>query len=160
MCCCLDTITYATTELGIIRAEGVAFPISPKNSASAVAHLIDKTGTKHIIVTPDLEPLTDAAIAIMKERGLKVPVVQPMPAFNDLFPDDDSEDFEYLPAPKFKGLEDPVCLLHSSGEPKLFDMQPIYMTIVVFRLRRVPETDHFYKSHLGLLLAFAMARQS
>lgn len=111
----LDTITYATVQLGIIRAEGVAFAVSSRNSASAVAHLINKTGSKYIIVTQDLMPLTDAAIAIMAEQGFKVPVVQPMPVFEDLFPEEISEDFEYLSEPKLKGLDDPVCLLHSSG---------------------------------------------
>ena len=110
-----DTITYATTELGIIRTEGTAFPISPRNSASGVAHLINKTGSKHIIVTPDLNPLVDAAIAILKEQGFEIPIVRLMPAFESLFPDDDSEDFEYLPEPKLKGLDDPVIIMHSSG---------------------------------------------
>ncbi|KAF9649184.1 acetyl-CoA synthetase-like protein [Thelephora ganbajun] len=110
-----DTITYATTELGIIRAENAAFPVSLRNSASAVAHLIGKTGSKYLIVTPDFMPLTDAAIAILREKGSEVPAIQLMPAFKDLFPDDDSEDFEYLPEPKLKGLDDPVLILHSSG---------------------------------------------
>ncbi|KAF9650627.1 acetyl-CoA synthetase-like protein [Thelephora ganbajun] len=110
-----DTITYATTKLGIIRAEGAVFAVSPRNSASAVAHLISKTGSQHIIATPDLKPLTDAAIAILKEQRSKIPVVQLMQTFEELFPDDDSENFEYLPEPKLKGLDDPVCILHSSG---------------------------------------------
>ena len=38
-----------------------------------------------------------------------------MPAFESLFPDDDSEDFEYLPESKLKGLDDPVIIMHSSG---------------------------------------------
>ena len=40
-----------------------------------------------------------------------------MPAFEDLFPrpDDESEDFEYLPEPRIKDMEEPVCILHSSG---------------------------------------------
>ena len=45
-----------------------------------------------------------------------------MPAFKELFPDDDSEDFDYLPEPKLKGLDDPVCLLHSSGTSRYFGL--------------------------------------
>ena len=67
------------------------------------------------MVTQGLKPLIDAAIAILKEQGSKNPVVQLMPAFKHLFPDDDSEDFDYLPEPKLKGLDDPICILHSSG---------------------------------------------
>jgi len=57
----------------------------------------------------------DAAIAILTEQGSTIPVIQLMPTFKDLFPDDDSDDFEYLPVPKLKGLDDPVFILHSSG---------------------------------------------
>ena len=117
-----DTITYATVKLGIVRAESAAFAVSPRNSAPAVAHLIEKTGSKHIIVTPDLKPLADAAITVLKEQGSGIPVVQLMPAFRDLFPDHDSDDFEYLPEPKLKGLDDPVVLLHSSGASRYFGL--------------------------------------
>ncbi|KAF9785316.1 hypothetical protein BJ322DRAFT_1020862 [Thelephora terrestris] len=41
---------------------------------------------------PDLKPLIDATIVIMKEQGSEIPVVQPMPAFAEVFPDDDSGD--------------------------------------------------------------------
>jgi hypothetical protein len=33
------------------------------------------------------------------------------------------------------------------------------MMLFSLRLNRVPKADHFYESHLGLLLAFAMARR-
>ena len=115
MRCRLDTITYGTAMLGIIRTECVAFAISPRNSAAGVAHLINKTGSQYITVTPDLKPLVDAGIAILKKQGSKIPEVQLMPIFKDLFPDDDSEDFEYLPEPKSKSADDLVCILHSSG---------------------------------------------
>ena len=111
----LDTITYGTTKLGIIRAECVAFAVSPRNSAAGVAHLINKTGSRYIVVTPDLKPLMDTTIAILKEQGSVIPDVQLMPTFGDLFPDGDSEDFEYLPEPELSGPDDPVCILHSSG---------------------------------------------
>jgi acyl-CoA synthetase (AMP-forming)/AMP-acid ligase II len=111
----LDTLTYGTTMLGIIRAEYVAFAVSHRNSAGAVAHLIDKTGSQHVLVTADLKPVMEAAAAILKERGVKTPVVQLIPTFGDLFPDDHSDNFQFLPEPKLKGLDDPVCILHSSG---------------------------------------------
>ena len=110
-----DTITYGTTKLGIIRAECVAFTVSPRNSAAGVAHLINKTGTQHIVITSDLKSLMDTTIAILKEQGSTIPEVQLMPTFEDLFPDDDSGDFKYLPEPKPNGPDDPVCILHSSG---------------------------------------------
>ena len=111
----LDTITYGTTKLGIIRAECVAFAVSPRNSAAGIAYLINKTGTQRIMVTPDLKPLVDATVAILTEQRSRIPVVQPMPTFKDLFPDNDSEEFEYLPELSANSPDDPVCILHSSG---------------------------------------------
>jgi hypothetical protein len=70
------------------------------------------------VVTPDLKPLVDATIVILKEQGFTIPVVRLMPTFTDLFPDNDSEDFEYLPEPNTNGPDDPVCVLHSSGVSK------------------------------------------
>ena len=123
----LDTITYATVKLGIVRVEGAAFPVSPRNSAPGVAHLIEKTGTKHIIVTPDLKPLADAAVSVLKEQGSEIPVVRLMPVFKDLFPDHDSEDFEYLPEPKLKGLDDPAVILHSSGASRYSGLRSVFI---------------------------------
>ena len=72
------------------------------------------------MITQDLKPLVDAAMVILEEQGSKIPVVRLIPAFEDLFPDDDSEDFEYLPELKLKGLDDPFCILHSSGASGCF----------------------------------------
>ena len=94
--------------------------ISPRNSAASVAHLINKTGSQYIVVTPDLRPLVDAAFANLREQGSEMPVIQLMPTFKNIFPDDESDDFEYLPDLKNKGLDDPVCILHSSGMSRGF----------------------------------------
>lgn len=145
----LDTITYATTKLGMVRAEGVAFAVSPRNSAPGVAHLIDKTGSKHIIVTPDLKPLADAAVSVLKERGSKIPVVRLMPAFKDLFPDHDSEDFDYLPEPKHKGLDDPVVILHSSGASRYLGPRSVFMMI------NFPQAPSRSQSRSHLRIAFS-----
>ena len=147
-------------KLGIVRAEGVVFCISPRNSALGVAHLLERTGSKHVVVTPDLKPLADEAISALKERGSGVPVVGLMPAFQDLFRDHGSDGFEYLPEPKLKGLDDPVVILHSSGASSYFGPQSVSMMLIVSpRLCRVPKTDYLHEPQLGLLLAFAMARR-
>ena len=86
-------LTYGTTKLSIIRAECIAFPVSPKNSATSVAHLINKTGSRHVFVTQYLKPLVDAATIILKKQ---VPVVLLMPTFKDLFVGGDSENFGRL----------------------------------------------------------------
>ena len=48
-----DTITYSFTILGILRAGHIAFPISLRNSHSAVAHLLQQTNCKHVLVSRD-----------------------------------------------------------------------------------------------------------
>lgn len=109
-------ITFGTTQLGIIRAEGVAFAVSPRNSALAVAHLLTKTSAKHLLVTEDLKSLANAAIDSMSHPSLVVS----MPSFyKDLFLDKD-EIFETLPPAKHKEIHDPVAILHSSGKAFLF----------------------------------------
>ena len=60
-----------------------------------------------------------------------IPVVQLMPAFKDLFPDDNSEYFEYLPEPELKGLDDPVIILHSSGASGEFGLRSAFMMTVL-----------------------------
>ena len=93
----------------------------------------------------------------MKEQKSDVPVVQTMPTFKDLFPDDDSENFEYLPELKLKGLDDQVGLLHTSGAFRYFGPQSAFMVIVGSRFRLIPKANRFYESRLALLLAIPVA---
>ncbi|KAI0308598.1 hypothetical protein OF83DRAFT_218489, partial [Amylostereum chailletii] len=48
-----DTITICTTLVGIMHAGLTPFPISTRNSAVGVAHLIAKTGILQLFVSPD-----------------------------------------------------------------------------------------------------------
>ncbi|TFK80331.1 acetyl-CoA synthetase-like protein [Polyporus arcularius HHB13444] len=60
-----DTITYALTVLGIMRAGHTAFPISLRNSTSAVAQLFQQTSCRHVLVSQDESTRTLARDAIM-----------------------------------------------------------------------------------------------
>ena len=112
------------------------------------------------MITPDLKPLADAAIANLKGQGSKLPVVQLMPTFKGLFPDDESDDFEYLPDLKNSGPDDPICILHSSGMPRRFCLSSASVTMIaVTRFGYVPEGGHLYESYLGLLLALSLVRR-
>ncbi|KAF9553781.1 hypothetical protein CPC08DRAFT_645179 [Agrocybe pediades] len=53
-----DTITYFTTLISILRAGYIGFAISPRNSPAAVAHIINKAVTGHILAT--FEPRSPA----------------------------------------------------------------------------------------------------
>ncbi|KAK0491291.1 hypothetical protein IW261DRAFT_1547429 [Armillaria novae-zelandiae] len=48
-----DTITYFTTMMSLLHANFILFPISPRNSALAVAHLLHKVGVEHVLVGRD-----------------------------------------------------------------------------------------------------------
>ncbi len=60
-----DTITYALTILGILRAGHTAFPISLRNSTSAVAQLLQQTSCRHVLVSQDDSTRTLARDATM-----------------------------------------------------------------------------------------------
>ncbi|KAI0070275.1 acetyl-CoA synthetase-like protein [Panus rudis PR-1116 ss-1] len=111
-----DTITYFTLIEGIIRAGHVVFPISPRNSAQAVAHLLSKTDAGQVFVGPEtsMKDLAAAALEILRDSGGRVPSVAGIPTFEDLYPMDSAENFE--PLPSFKpDWNDPVIYMHSSG---------------------------------------------
>ncbi|KAF4618234.1 hypothetical protein D9613_011556 [Agrocybe pediades] len=96
-----DSITYFTTLLSILRAGYVAFAISPRNSASAVAHLIDKVDVKCILVGRDPAPtkLADDALEIMATQypGKDKPALSPMPIFEDLYLDTTPDNTDDIP---------------------------------------------------------------
>ncbi|SJL11225.1 uncharacterized protein ARMOST_14628 [Armillaria ostoyae] len=84
-----DTITYFTTMMSISRANYVFFPISPRNSAPAVAHLLHNVGVQHILVGRDasMQALARDALEILRSRYLpaELPKTSVAPAFEDLF---------------------------------------------------------------------------
>ncbi|KAI0272871.1 acetyl-CoA synthetase-like protein [Russula aff. rugulosa BPL654] len=112
-----DTVTYVTAEVGILRAGFSIFPISPRNSPEAVAHLLKKTGSKYILVggEPMLQKLANTALELLRADGHHEIPSSHMPHFEDLYPEDDSDsEFENYPTVKFD-LEAPSLILHSSG---------------------------------------------
>lgn len=71
---------------GVMRANCVVFPISPRNSAAAVAHLLSKTTVALLLVGPEAyhQQLAEAAFQIMKEAGTHIPIHHTTPVFQDL----------------------------------------------------------------------------
>ncbi|THH19547.1 hypothetical protein EW146_g1644 [Bondarzewia mesenterica] len=113
-----DTITYVTTEIGIIRAGFAVFPISPRNSPEAVAHLLRKTGTKLLLVSgePVLQSLAAAVQEILNQDEERLDViVSGMPLFEDIYPDEIfNGNFELYPTVRYD-LNAPALIIHSSG---------------------------------------------
>ncbi|KAF8898448.1 acetyl-CoA synthetase-like protein [Infundibulicybe gibba] len=112
-----DTITYHTIAMGILRAGYAAFFISPRNSAVAIAHLIDKANVKHIIVgrEQNLIDLANESLDVHRHAYPDAryrPDSSPSPLFEDLFlSPGEVEDIPF----ENKRPEATAVILHSSG---------------------------------------------
>ncbi|PBK96038.1 acetyl-CoA synthetase-like protein [Armillaria gallica] len=84
-----DSITYFTTMMSVLHASYVAFPISPRNSAQAVAHLLHKVGVQHVLIGRDasMQALARDALEVLKSQYLATKLLETSvaPAFEDLF---------------------------------------------------------------------------
>ncbi|KAJ7667223.1 hypothetical protein B0H17DRAFT_990381 [Mycena rosella] len=108
-----DQITYFSVIAGILRAGYQAFPISPRNSEVAVAHLLRSTGCTRVFVSADaaMQKLAKAAADTSAvEEKLEILA---MPTFEDLFERPDA--IAPLPPVEKHGLDEPAVILHSSG---------------------------------------------
>ncbi|KAF9553317.1 acetyl-CoA synthetase-like protein [Agrocybe pediades] len=112
-----ETISYFTMNLAIMRAGYTAFPISPRNSPAAVAHLISKVSVKHIFVGREqaMADLAKKAVEILsiQHPSLAMPKFSPLPLFEDLYLDS-KEEFDDIPYEN-KGPDQVAIYLHSSG---------------------------------------------
>ncbi|KAK7470228.1 hypothetical protein VKT23_001662 [Stygiomarasmius scandens] len=122
-----DAIPYFTTVLSVMRANYIPFPISPRNSPQAVAHLINKVGAVHILVGYDqsMQHLMERAVEFLKEdhgyTSDKIPTTSMIPVFEDLYLKDGEQGPEKVAKIKeeipFLKLEpqDIQFYMHSSG---------------------------------------------
>ncbi|KZT66300.1 acetyl-CoA synthetase-like protein [Daedalea quercina L-15889] len=155
-----DVIPYYITEVSIMRANHIVFPISPRNSPAAIAHLIHKANIKHILVGRDhaMQNLVEGALHLLRAQyqDTAVPGTSHMPAFDELFVEgDQGEPLTSVLPFKYRGPDSPVLFLHSSGStafPKpimytdhrmlLFCMIPFYgeqdLTGIVFSMHMMP----------------------
>lgn len=102
------------------------FPISTRNSSSAVAHLLTTTQPGYILVGPEKhwQDLVASAFKILEENKISRPHVVQIPTFQDLYT---NPGVDLEPLPPFK--EDPQSLafiMHSSGDSP-FDASPRHL---------------------------------
>ncbi|KAH8116797.1 hypothetical protein DFH11DRAFT_1687657 [Phellopilus nigrolimitatus] len=111
-----DTITYIAFVAGIVRAGFTVFAISPRNSPAAVAHLLRKTKTAHVLVGSEqaLQSLAKASFKLLDDAGDAKPGASDMPNFKDVFLPIDETDFKPFPHVK-PDLDSNAFILHSSG---------------------------------------------
>lgn len=118
---CPESITYFTLMAGICRSGMTAFPISPRNSPAAIAHLLAKTEASHIFVGPEsaLQNLAASAFGHLDASGTTLPASCHVPTFAELYPNTAEDNFELLP-PLNVSWDDPTIIVHSSGETHSF----------------------------------------
>lgn len=98
-----------------MRAGIPVFPISPRNSAPAIAHLILEAKASHILISVD-RPIRDLMDQVLAELGKSPPQfcprISPMPTHEDLYMQE--APFEQIPA-RVYDYSAPAVFVHSSG---------------------------------------------
>ncbi|KAJ7842962.1 hypothetical protein B0H14DRAFT_2779739 [Mycena olivaceomarginata] len=123
-----DAIPYFTLLMSCMRANYVVFPISPRNSPAAVAHLVDKAKVKYVLIghEPAMLELMTAALNILSTQYplTTPPDVSYTPLFEELFlhnaPTISPNSIPY----EYKGPDAIACIMHSSGSTAF--PKPIY----------------------------------
>ena len=115
-----DTFTYLTVNLSVLRTGATLFPISPRNSAPAIAHLLEATGVTAILVggEPSLKRLAAAAFDIIRNSGGTPPNVAQMPAFDEILLTHSAtaiDTDEFLPPLGWRRQDRAGLIVHSSG---------------------------------------------
>lgn len=109
-----DTISYYTITVALMYLGVTPFPISTRNSAIAVAHLVAKTGVKQMFVSADaaMQRLAHEANELLAKEGREFEVL-PMPTFEDMY--GPGGDDALVPMGDVSP-DMPCIILHSSGE--------------------------------------------
>ncbi len=133
--------------MSLLRANYVFFPISPRNSPVAVAHLLHKVGVQHVLVGRDasMQDLANAALEILKSQypSDTSPEQSPIPAFEDYFQSqwEKNSDAELdLPLPP-TDPDSPALYLHSSGNFEFFIYLPTSLMDFVLRYNGTPKAN-------------------
>ncbi|KAF9468258.1 acetyl-CoA synthetase-like protein [Collybia nuda] len=123
-----DTVTYAILLLGILRAGLVPFPISPRNSASAVLHLLETSDAHHVLLSEDhvVQKLTTTATANAKFPVFFYHVTKEIKSFilNHDHDTKDSNSTEFLSS-------ESVIIMHSSGSTGFPKTTRLTQTIIL-----------------------------
>lgn len=97
------------------------FPISPRNSADSVAHLLASTACQIVVVSSDKHTrrLADASFALYRQQNtgsISISIVD-APLFENLYPTNTGqvEELATLPFRKVTDQSTPCVIIHSSG---------------------------------------------
>ncbi|RPD77018.1 acetyl-CoA synthetase-like protein [Lentinus tigrinus ALCF2SS1-7] len=114
-----DTITYFCTAVGVMRTGCTLFLVSTRNAAAAIADMFQRTGTGHVILSPDpfLRGTAEEALATLASAGQHIVEIQ-LPSFQDLFAEqlDASSPYEArVELPTSYDVNTVSVIMHSSG---------------------------------------------
>lgn len=122
----VDSITFITFVIGLIRAGYEPFLPSPRVSPDVMGQLLDKAGVTHVFHSGDAAT-TKLITAGTAGRDIKL---LPFPSFAELF---DESIRVQAPPPVKAGMLDTALVIHSSGStaiPKLLRVSHSSLTLV------------------------------
>ena len=110
----IDTVSYFCAVLGLLRADIPLFPLSPRNSPAAIAHLLKQVNVTHILIgnEPSLLRMLQDVLKIAPELNIRL---CGMPLYNEMFVDLKDTTFKMLPGLSVE-REKTVLYVHSSGK--------------------------------------------
>ncbi|KIK65188.1 hypothetical protein GYMLUDRAFT_258645 [Collybiopsis luxurians FD-317 M1] len=141
-----DTITYYSLIIGLLQARCTPFPISPKSSPDALAHLLLETRVQCLFVSEDtaIQSLLHAALGLLKTNNNQRIVdfgnrlqCFPMLGFLDIYGIQENSLRQSLPNPSTMSSRSPAIYLHSSGSSAF--PKPILLTHRMLLERGVAE---------------------
>lgn len=144
--------------MSIMRANYAAFPISPRNSPAAVAHLINKVGAKHVLVGREqsMHDLADSTLEILRTQYFSCPApeLSPLPLFEELYlpPSEVSVTKDDVPY-EYKGPDAVIEYLHSSGD--YYDTVSIHFYLTCVEQDRRHSRSRFQSPTIALFRSAA-----
>lgn len=130
----IDTVSFFTLIHGIIRAGYTPFPLSPRNSPAAIAHLLAKTGATHMFVSedPSMQALSAGSLKMLAGQGGQKVERLPTPFFDELYQPRPEEDARPLPPLAKADLSAAGVILHSSGKSSYASFIVMYLWLMLF----------------------------
>ncbi|KAI0708459.1 acetyl-CoA synthetase-like protein [Earliella scabrosa] len=105
-----DSLSYIYTLVAIMSLGYTAFPLSPRNSSTVTAHLLESTGACQLLVSGDtaMQSFAQAAVTILKQKGVEIEVQK-------MVLPEDYHQVSGHPGMVDIGDDDVTIILHSSG---------------------------------------------
>ena len=113
-------MTYFCSILGVLRAGFIVFPISPRNSPEAVAHLLARTKANVLFTNAStdagIQNVVTRAMQRLHDDGEAAPPMHSLPVFEDLFPSH-AEKLQAKAIAPFRAWDagQAMFIMHSSG---------------------------------------------